>query len=165
MVYFGAFKIILYFTLFFIALHFTPENPERLYNRDTFSCYTFHYYTIMDIETFREYCLSKPETTEGLPFGPDTLVFKVANKMFALTGLDSVEFKVNLKCDPDRALELREQYDDVQPGYHMNKQHWNTVHFEGEVPNKLLYELIDHSYLLIVQSLKKVDRERILALL
>ena len=119
----------------------------------------------MNIETFREYCLSKPATTEGLPFGPDVLVFKVAGKIFALTGLDNIEFKVNLKCDPEKAIDFREQYDDVQSGYHMNKKHWNTVNFEGQLSNKLLYEMIDHSYLLIVQSLKKVDRESILALL
>lgn len=119
----------------------------------------------MNIEIFREYCLSKPETTEGTPFGEDTLVFKVAGKIFAITGLNEVEFKVNLKCDPEKALDLREAYDEVQPGYHMNKQHWNTVHFEGQIPNKLLYELIDHSYLLVVNSLKKTDKLRVLALL
>ncbi len=112
----------------------------------------------MDIESFREYCLAKPGTEETLPFGPDTLVFKVMGKMFALTGLDSPEFKVNLKCDPDRSLELREQYPEVQPGYHMSKKHWNTVSFEGALEESFLCELIDHSYDLVVASLPKKTR-------
>jgi predicted DNA-binding protein (MmcQ/YjbR family) len=107
----------------------------------------------MHIEAFREYCLSKPGVEECFPFDEVTLVFKVMGKMFALTGLDSDEFSVNLKCDPDRALDLREQYDEVQPGYHMNKQHWNTVSFEGSLPQALLTELIDHSYNLVRASL------------
>ncbi len=119
----------------------------------------------MNIETFREYCLAKPEVEEGLPFGEDTLVFKVAGKIFAITGLDSPEFKVNLKCDPDYALELRDCYEEVQPGYHMNKKHWNTIAFEGQISDKLLRQLIDHSYTLVLQSLKKADKERVLALL
>ncbi|MCC7467514.1 MAG: MmcQ/YjbR family DNA-binding protein [Saprospiraceae bacterium] len=113
----------------------------------------------MDIETFRDYCLAKKATSEDFPFGPETLVLKVGGKMFALTGLDSDEFTVNLKCDPDRAVELREQYAEIQPGYHMNKKHWNTVHFEGGLDQRLLRELIDHSYELVVASLKKADRE------
>lgn len=114
----------------------------------------------MHLESFRAYCLAKPGTTEDLPFGPDTLVFKVMGKMFAATGLDSAEFTVNLKCDPDRALELREQHPEVQPGYHMNKKHWNTVSFEGALTDVKLRELIDHSYELVVQSLpKKVQAE------
>ncbi len=113
----------------------------------------------MDIETFRDYCLAKKATSEDFPFGPETLVLKVGGKMFALTGLDSDEFTVNLKCDPDRAVELREQYAEIQPGYHMNKKHWNTVHFEGGLEPRLLRELIDHSYELVVASLKKADRD------
>lgn len=115
----------------------------------------------MNIETFREYCLAKKGVTESTPFGPDTLVFKVMNKMFALTGLNSEEFRVNLKCDPDRAIELREEYEHIIPGYHMNKQHWNTVIIsDGNIPEKLQRELIDHSYELIVSSLpKKVQKE------
>ncbi len=84
----------------------------------------------MDIETFHAYCMAKPGVEETFPFNETTLVFKVMNKMFALTGLDNDEFKVNLKCDPDRAVELRELHPDIQPGWHMNKHHWNTVHFE-----------------------------------
>jgi predicted DNA-binding protein (MmcQ/YjbR family) len=113
----------------------------------------------MDIETFRDYCLAKKATSEDFPFGPETLVLKVGGKIFALTGLDNVEFTVNLKCDPDRAVELREQHTEIQPGYHMNKKHWNTVHFEGGLDQRLLRDLIDHSYKLVVASLKKADRE------
>lgn len=113
----------------------------------------------MNIEDFRTYCLSKPGTEDGFPFGPDTLVFKVMGKMFALTNLNNTEFKVNLKCNPERAIELRDEYFEIQPGYHMSKKHWNTIHFEGTIPEKLLVELIDHSYDLVVDSLKKSDRE------
>lgn len=112
----------------------------------------------MNIETYREYCLAKPGTTEGLPFGPDVLVFKVMNKMFALTNLDTFE-SINLKCDPEKAVQLRETYDAVLPGYHMNKQHWNTVLMDGTLPDALIKEWIDHSYTLIAQSLPKKDRE------
>ncbi|MCB0570180.1 MAG: MmcQ/YjbR family DNA-binding protein [Phaeodactylibacter sp.] len=110
----------------------------------------------MDIETFRDYCLAKKGVEETFPFDEVTLVFKVMGKMFALTGLDNEEFTVNLKCEPDWAEELREQYpDEVRPGYHMNKHHWNTVHFEGTLDTALLIRLIDHSYDLIVASLPK----------
>jgi predicted DNA-binding protein (MmcQ/YjbR family) len=115
----------------------------------------------MNIEYFREYCLSKPETIECLPFDENTLVFKVAGKIFALTDLLEPEFKVNLKSDPEKALELREKYDDVLPGYHMNKKHWNTVMFEGSINDKILRQMIDESYELVVKSLKKADRDRI----
>ena len=115
----------------------------------------------MNIEYFREYCLSKPETIECLPFDENTLVFKVGGKMFALTDLLEPEFKVNLKSDPEKALELREKYDDVLPGYHMNKKHWNTVMFEGSINDKILRQMIDESYELVVKSLKKADRDRI----
>ena len=113
----------------------------------------------MDIETFRTYCLSKPGVTEELPFGPDTLVFKVMGKMFAATGLDRDEFSVNLKCDPERSIRLREAHEEIIPGYHMNKKHWNTVHFEGMLDEPLLIELIDHSYNLVAKGLKKADRD------
>ena len=108
----------------------------------------------MDIESFRMYCLEKKGASEDAPFGPDTLVFRVMGKIFALTNLSQEAFRVNLKCDPDRAVELREAHSDIIPGYHMNKKHWNTVYFENGLPNQLLCELIDHSYELIVQSLK-----------
>jgi predicted DNA-binding protein (MmcQ/YjbR family) len=109
----------------------------------------------MNIESFRNYCLAKKGVTEGCPFGPEVLVFKVMGKMFALAPIGAEELTINLKCDPERAIELREQHDEVQPGYHMNKQHWNTISCEGSLPDKLLYELTDHSYDLIVKSLPK----------
>src|SRR3954447_8711037 len=109
----------------------------------------------MDAAAFREYCLTKAGVTEETPFGPDNLVFKVAGKMFALLGLDDVPARANLKCDPDLALELRDRYDDVTPGYHMNKKHWNTVVIDGAIPKAELTKMIDHSYELVVQSLPK----------
>lgn len=112
----------------------------------------------MHIETFRNYCLSKSMVTEEFPFDKTTLVFKVCGKMFALTGLESLEFKVNLKCDPDRALELRETYESITAGFHMNKKHWNTVLIDGSFADELFIELIDHSYLLVVKSLPKKVR-------
>lgn len=115
----------------------------------------------MNIETLRAYCLSKPAVEETLPFGPDTLVFKVAGKVFLLTGLDSDPLSFNVKCDPDLAVELRERYDAVQPGYHMNKKHWNTVTVDGSVSGKLLREWIDHSYELVVNSLPAKIRSTI----
>lgn len=113
----------------------------------------------MHIEQFREYCLSKKGTSEDFPFDEVTLCLRVMGKIFAITGLDSERFRVNLKCDPDYALELREQHPEVQPGWHMNKAHWNTVDFEGGLDGRLLRELIDHSYELVAQSLKKTVRE------
>ena len=113
----------------------------------------------MDLLTFREYCLSKPAVTETLPFGPDTLVLKVAGKMFALTGLDESDFRLNLKCDPQRAIELRDRYPEIVPGWHMSKKHWNTVYVEnGTLPDSLVRELIDHSYALVVAGLTKKAR-------
>ncbi len=113
----------------------------------------------MNIEDFRAYCHSKKGVTESFPFDEVTLVFKVMGKMFALAGLEWEVFTVNLKCDPEWAAELREQYDEVQPGYHMNKKHWNTVTFEGTLEEQFLKNLIDHSYDLVVKGLKKKDRE------
>jgi predicted DNA-binding protein (MmcQ/YjbR family) len=103
----------------------------------------------MNIETLREYCLSKPGAEETLPFGPDTLVYKVNGKMFLLTGLDQEQLSFNVKCDPAKALELREEYSCVLPGYHMNKKHWNTVLVDGSVPVRQLKEWIDWSYELV----------------
>ncbi|MBK9254156.1 MAG: MmcQ/YjbR family DNA-binding protein [Saprospiraceae bacterium] len=107
----------------------------------------------MDIESFTEYCLSKAGVTDSFPFGGDTLVFKVMGKMFALTGLDEIPPKANLKCSPERAIQLREEFEDITPGYHMNKSHWNTVALEGTLDDKLIYDLIDHSYDLVVKGL------------
>jgi predicted DNA-binding protein (MmcQ/YjbR family) len=109
----------------------------------------------MDLAEFREYCLSKPDTGEGTPFGPDVLVFKVGGKMFALAALDEVPLAVNLKCDPDLALDLRDRYEQIRPGYHMNKKHWNTVEIEGGTPDLELRKMIDHSYDLVARSLPK----------
>ena len=109
----------------------------------------------MNIETLREYCLSKPGAEETLPFGPDTLVYKVNGKVFLLTGLDSVELSFNVKCDPDKALELRESFPCVQPGYHMNKKHWNTIIVDGSVSTRQLKEWIDHSYSLVAGGVNK----------
>jgi len=113
----------------------------------------------MNIETLRAYCIAKKSVEETFPFGEDTLVFKVAGKMFLLTSLSASPLQFNAKCDPDRAVELREQYDSIQPGYHMNKQHWNTVIVDGSIPAKLLRELIDDSYKLVVKSLPKKQQE------
>ena len=115
----------------------------------------------MDIEQLREYCLAKTGTEEGLPFGPDTLVYKVGGKVFLLTGLDNEELRFNVKCQPDKAMELREQFSCVVPGYHMNKKHWNTIVVDGTVSSKQLKEWIDHSYELVVKSLPKKIREDI----
>ena len=114
----------------------------------------------MNIEEFRDCCLSKKLVTESFPFDEKTLVFKVANKMFALSGLEHHPATVNLKCDPERALRLREEYSDVIAGFHMNKRLWNTINIEGNLPQKLLIELIDHSYELVVQGMpKKTQKE------
>jgi predicted DNA-binding protein (MmcQ/YjbR family) len=113
----------------------------------------------MNVEGFRDYCLSKPKATEGTPFGPDNIVFKIEGKMFALLALDEVPAAVNLKCDPDLALELRDRYEQVQPGYHMNKKHWNTVVLDGVIPENEISGMIDHSYDLVVASLPKGKRK------
>lgn len=105
-----------------------------------------------DIETIREYCLSKQAVTESLPFDNDTLVFKVGGKIFALLSLNG-NFGLNLKCNPDKAIELRELYADITPGYHMNKTHWNTLNLNGQIQNKLVFELISHSYEIVKQGL------------
>ncbi len=109
----------------------------------------------MNIESLQAYCLAKTGAEETLPFGPGTLVYKVGGKVFLLTSLDAADFRFNVKCDPDLAQELREQYDCVLPGYHMNKKHWNTIMVDGSVPVKLLKEWIDHSYNLVLNSLPK----------
>src|SRR5213083_1130390 len=109
----------------------------------------------MNLAQFREYCLSKPRATEGTPFGPDVLVFKVGGKMFALAALDELPTTVNLKCDPDLALDLRDRYEQVRPGYHMNKKHWNTVEIESGIPDIELRKMIDHSYKLVIERLPK----------
>lgn len=117
----------------------------------------------MYINDFYEICTQKSGVTEAFPFDEDTLVFKVGNKMFALSSLSEWENgnpSVNLKCDPDRAQELRAAYDGILPGYHMNKKHWNTIQINKDVPYTILLEMIDHSYHLVFSSLpKKIQNE------
>jgi predicted DNA-binding protein (MmcQ/YjbR family) len=103
----------------------------------------------MNIEDIRGYCLAKEGAEETLPFGPDTLVFKVQGKAFLLLPLDAESLRFNVKCDPELAINLRADYPAVLPGYHMNKKHWNTIVVDGSVPRKLLLEWIDHSYALV----------------
>lgn len=113
----------------------------------------------MNIEKFREYCLSFPGTTEGLPFDETTLVFYVKGKMFTLTDIDAFEY-INLKCNPEIAVRLREEHESVIPGYHMNKKHWNSVRMDGKIPDTTLEEWIRESYRLVVATLpKKTQRE------
>jgi predicted DNA-binding protein (MmcQ/YjbR family) len=111
----------------------------------------------MFLDDVRNHCLQKTGVTEGFPFDQNTLVFKVFGKMFALMDVDVFD-SLNLKCDPEKAIELRETYQGVQPGYHMNKKHWNTVLLNEDVSDKLLLELIDHSYELVYASLPKKVR-------
>ena len=116
----------------------------------------------MNVEDLRLYCISKPGVTESFPFDETTLVFKVMNKMFAIVGLDREPMFVNLKCDPEYALELRETYDGIiVPGWHMNKKLWNSVFLEEELTLDLYRSLIDHSYELIVDSLPKKKKEEL----
>ncbi|HEY5992186.1 MAG TPA: MmcQ/YjbR family DNA-binding protein [Candidatus Udaeobacter sp.] len=115
----------------------------------------------MDLELFREYCLSKRGATEDMPFGEDVLVFRVGGKMFALASLDEIPATANLKCDPDLALELRDRYEQVRPGYHMNKKHWNTVEIDSGIPDAELHKMIDHSYELVTKSLPKAERKKL----
>lgn len=118
----------------------------------------------MNVETLRAYCLSKKGTTEGFPFDEHTLVFKVMGKMFALIALERLPLQINLKCDPERAIELREEYDClIVPGYHMSKTHWNTVFVEQLSPS-LVISLVDHSYELVVAKLSKKLKEELLDL-
>lgn len=117
----------------------------------------------MDIETLRNYCLGLTGSTEGFPFDDRVLVFKVMNKMFALVDIEAAE-SVNLKCDPDKALELREQFEGITAGYHMSKKHWNTVKLNGDVSDKKINYLINHSYELVVSKLPKRDKEKLKAL-
>ena len=111
----------------------------------------------MNLETIREYCLSKKEVTESLPFNEDSPVYKVMGKIFLIANLNP-PVSINIKCDPEKAVELREKYDFVTPGYHMNKLHWNTVELVTGAPDKEILEWIDHSYELVVKGLSKSDQ-------
>lgn len=118
----------------------------------------------MNIEELREFCLSKKCVEESTPFGPDTLVFKVLGKVFLLSGIDSRPLQFNVKCDPEKAIELREHFPCVIPGYHMNKKHWNTIIADGSVSEDLLYQWISDSYSLIVSGLTKKQQKELDAL-
>ena len=111
----------------------------------------------MNIEEIRAYCIVKKQVTEDMPFGDDTLVFKVKGKMFALMNLEG-DLRLNLKCDPEEAIRLREEFDAVIPGYHMNKKLWNTIIVDGRITEKQLKKWIDDSYMLVVQKLPKKDQ-------
>lgn len=115
----------------------------------------------MHIEEIRDYCLKKKAVTESFPFDETTLVFKVMGKMFALAALEKASF-INLKCEPEKAIELREKYSAVLPGYHMNKRLWNTIQVDGSIPDKLIKEWIDDSYRLVIEKLPKKYREELL---
>jgi len=114
----------------------------------------------MLIDQLREYCLSKPNAEEGMPFGEDILVFKIGDKIFLLCGLDDSPLQFNLKCDPNLAIELREKYSCVIPGYHMNKKHWNTIIIDGSVSTKLIQSWIDHSYELVKAGTKTGKKKK-----
>jgi predicted DNA-binding protein (MmcQ/YjbR family) len=115
----------------------------------------------MNIEELREYCIAKPYVVETFPFDEETLVFKVMGKAFILTGISAQPLRFNVKCNPEHAIELREKYNYVLPGYHMNKQHWNTIVCESAANKKLLKQWIDDSYQLIIESLPKKVREEL----
>ena len=115
----------------------------------------------MNIESICEYCLSKKGTEEDYPFDEETLVFKVGGKMFALIPLEKIPLQINLKCNPERAIELREEFEDVQPGWHMSKKHWNTVILDGNIRWNNLREWIDHSYNEVVLGLSKLEKEKL----
>jgi predicted DNA-binding protein (MmcQ/YjbR family) len=115
----------------------------------------------MDIEFIRNYCLKKKGVNESFPFGENTLVFKIINKIFLLASLDEFPLTINLKCDPEKAVEIREKYNAVVPGYHMNKLHWNTVTIEGSIPQNLILGWIDDSYELVKDGLKKSERDKL----
>jgi predicted DNA-binding protein (MmcQ/YjbR family) len=113
----------------------------------------------MDLESFRACCLDHPSASEDSPFGENVLVWRIGGKLFALTDVTRFPPAVNLKCDPERAIELRERYEGVLPGYHQNKRHWNTVLLDGSVPDAEIRAMIDHSYEIVRTSLKKSVRE------
>jgi predicted DNA-binding protein (MmcQ/YjbR family) len=113
----------------------------------------------MNLSFIQDYCMAKKGVEETLPFGPDTLVYKVMGKAFLLTGINNRTESINVKCNPDKAVELREQYESIQPGYHMNKKHWNTITIDGSLSLKIIKECIDDSYNLVVLALTKKDKQ------
>jgi predicted DNA-binding protein (MmcQ/YjbR family) len=108
---------------------------------------------------FEQYCLQKSGATENYPFGPEVCVFKVGGKVFALTRPPGKATSINLKCDPERSIILRQQYPGIIPGYHMNKRHWNTIKFDGTVPDDLIMQLIDHSFELVAPPPKRISKD------
>ena len=116
---------------------------------------------MLNIEQIREHCLKRKGITEEFPFDEETLVFKVAGKIFLLASLESIPLQINIKCEPEKAVEFREKYDSVIPGYHMNKKHWNTIIINGTVPAMNVFEWIDDSYTLVVAGLKKSERRKL----
>jgi predicted DNA-binding protein (MmcQ/YjbR family) len=118
----------------------------------------------MELETLRTYLMNKPGTTEERPFGPQALVYKVLGKMFALIAWELEPLDISLKCDPDEALFLRDMYTAVRPGYHMSKRHWNTISLDGTIPAAEINRMMDDSYKLVVQGLKKGEREKLATL-
>lgn len=113
----------------------------------------------MDYEQAKQYLLNMPDAREDYPFGPDVMVPKIKGKMFATLGIEKGLGNMNLKCDPDHAQELRDLFESVKPGYHMNKRHWNTIILDGSIPPGEIERMIDHSYALVVKKLKKTERE------
>lgn len=118
---------------------------------------------IMDLPDVIAHCLSLPGAEETTPFGPEALVYKVGGKMFAVTVPEDYPARINLKCDPERAIELRDEHKAIKPGWHMNKRHWNTVVLDGSLPPKLVRELVEHSYQLVLDALPKKAREQLKA--
>jgi predicted DNA-binding protein (MmcQ/YjbR family) len=116
---------------------------------------------MIDIEQIREYCIKKKGVTEEFPFDEDTLVFKVLGKIFLLASLETIPLQINIKCNPENAIELREEFEAVQPGYHMNKKHWNTAIIDGSIPKQKILEWVDESYKLVVSGLKKSERQKL----
>lgn len=114
----------------------------------------------MNVEELREYCLQLQQVTEDTPFGEDVLVFKIAGKMFCFTALDREDLRINLKCEPDEAIEMREMFPSVQPGFHMNKRHWNTIIIDGTVSDSMLKKWIEKSYRLVISGLPKKERSK-----
>src|ERR1700686_5357900 len=118
-------------------------------------------HSTMDLETIRKYCLEKKSTKESFPFGESTLVFKVSGKIFLLMSLDNLPLQFNVKCDPEKAEELREEYSSVIPAFHMNKKHWNTIILNGQLTAKQIWEMIDESYALVVRSFPLKERKKL----
>lgn len=117
---------------------------------------------MITLDEIRHHCLKKEKVTEDLPFDESTLAFRIGGKIFLLTDIDAEILSINLKCDPQKAIELRDNYPEIRPGYHMNKRHWNTVLCEGDLPRTMILELIDHSHELVLASLPRKLRQEIL---